>query len=727
MLRAICRPAGSRDLNLWADVESDTTGYGHAMAMLRDLQRDVRLHLWDYAVGGAMVVVAIVALTTRIDVQDADAFRFRSDTWWSWALTIGVCATLIGRRRWPLRTFVLAIALVLPLVLDRHRDSIAFFAIVIAFFSVATYSPHRLVWRAIATIAALYAVLILTGTMILRAASLVGPIFLATGFALGVMLRRDRTRQEHEVGAAIARGLAALETADLQAANERLRMAQELHDVVAHSLSVIAVQAGIGVHLIDRQPVEAGRALDAIRSVSHTTSEELTRLVGILRDGTATDDAYTPSIHDLKTLIDQTRNTGLPITFTVNGNLSNVPPGVSLAAYRIVQEALTNVVRHAGRAEVTVTANPTDEGINLCVDDNGHGITAGFDAENSNGGHGLIGMAERAHLYGGTVRSGPRPGGGFRVQATLPYFANPIANAVPNTITNMEIANPNSLSTEAKTSKPNHPLPSWMWDVLLAAFLAIITVLQIVADKPKIGGPQFTPTTLWAWSLRIGCCAMLALRRRHPTAMYASIWVLGLALAIGDYQVGVITFVLFIGMYSVGNYATTRRLIEALFGSFIGVAILAWSKPPDLTTAGAVWIGFLFAALAIAGYAVRTDRDRRTTDLTEREDAAHAQTRRARLVITTERLRIADELNSVISRSIQTIAHEAGTGSQMIETDPLAARRALEVISSISRDALNELRRLLKRIRTHSEPPVYSPIASSPGGSTSVTNAEETP
>jgi signal transduction histidine kinase len=697
------------------------------MGMLRHLQRDVRLHLWDYAVGGAMVVVAIVALTTRIDVQDADAFRFRSDTWWSWALTIGVCATLIGRRRWPLRTFSLALTLVLPLVLDRHRDSVAFFAIVIAFFSVATYSPRRLVWRAIAMIAALYAVLMVTGTMILRAASLVGPIFLATAFALGLMLRRSRTRQEHEVGAAIARGLAAVETADLQAANERLRMAQELHDVVAHSLSVIAVQAGIGVHLIDRQPVEAGKALDAIRSVSHTTSEELTRLVGILRDGTATDDAYTPSIHDLKTLIDQTRNTGLPITFTVNGNLSNVPPGVSLAAYRIVQEALTNVVRHAGRAEVTVTANPTDEGINLCVDDNGHGIAAGFDSETSKGGHGLIGMAERAHMYGGTVRTGPRPGGGFRVQATLPYFANPIANpianGVPNTITNTITKN---LSTETQPAKPNHSLPSWMWDVLLAALLAIITVLQIATEKPEIGGPQFTPTTLWAWSLRIGCCAMLALRRRHPTAMYAFVWVLGLALAIGDYQVGVITFVLFIGMYSVGNYATTRRLIEALVGSFIGVTILAWSKPPDLTTAGAVWVGFLFAALAIAGYAVRNDRERRTTDLTEREDAADAQTRRARLAITTERLRIADELNTIITRSIQTIAHEAGTGSQMIETNPLAARKALEVISSISRDALNELRRLLKRIRTQNEPAVYAPITSTPGSSTRGTTGEET-
>jgi signal transduction histidine kinase len=679
------------------------------MAMLRDLQRDVRLHVWDYAVGGAMVVAAVVALVTRIDVQDADAYRFHRDTWWSWALTIGICAALIGRRRWPLRTFVLTLVLALPLVLDRHRDSVAFFAITIALFSVATYSPRRLAWRAVALVLAFYAMLLATGTMTLPSASFVGPIFLATAFALGLILRRSRTRQEDEVGAAIARGVAAVETADLQAANERLRMAQELHDVVAHSLSVIAVQAGIGAHLIDRQPVEAGRALDAIRSVSHTTANELTRLVSILRDGTATDDANTPNtptVHDLTTLIDRTRDTGLPITFAVNGNLSSVPPGVSFAAYRIVQEALTNVVRHAGRAAVTVTANPTNEGIDLCIEDNGHGTTAGIDSETSHGGHGLIGMAERAQMYGGTVRSGPRPGGGFRVQATLPYFANAITTSINENTTAHHVP------IEAKPAKPNRSLPSWLWDVLLATLLAVLAVVQIVGEKPTIGGPQFTPSDLWAWSLRIGCCAMLTLRRRYPIAMYAFIWVLGLALAIGDYQVGVITFVLLIGVYSVGNYASKRRLIAALVGSYLGIAVLAWSKPPDLTTAGAVWIGFLFTATAIAGYAIRTDRDRRSNDLTQQENAADAQTRRARLVITTERLRIADELNTVITRSIETIAREAKTGSQMIDTDPVAARNALEIISTISREALNELRRLLKHIRAHSDSALYVPIGS---------------
>jgi signal transduction histidine kinase len=666
--------------------------------MLRSLERDVHTHAWDYLVGSAMVALAIVALVTRIDVQSADEFRFHADTWWSWVATIAVCGSLIGRRRWPLRSFAIGLAFVVPLELGHHRDSIAFFAIVIAFCSVAAYSPPRLAWRAVAMTAGLYVLLLATGTMIVTTAPLVGLLFLSTAFAFGVLLRHGRTRQDHDVEAATARGIAEIETAELQAADERLRMAQELHDVVAHSLSVIAVQAGIGVHLIDRQPAEAGRALDAIRTVSHTTAKELSRLLDVLRDGGVRDDALaTQTIGDIEKLIEQTRTTGLPITYNVNGSVSAVPAGVSLAAYRIIQEALTNVVRHAGHADVTVTIQLTGEGLTLCVDDNGHGTPVVTES----GGHGLIGMVERAQLYGGNVRTGPRPGGGFRVQATIPYLApSVIARNGPKAA---DIA---TLNTPTKFTR----VPAWSGDVLIAAVFAGLTTVQILLANPG-NGPRFTPTDPWAWSLKLACCMILILRRRYPTTTYTCIWAFGLALAIGDYQVGVITFVLLIGVYSVASYATKCKTGGALVGTYIGMAFIAWSKPPDLTTSGAVWICFLFTAIATAGYAVRRDRDLRMTALNERENVTDAQTRRARLIVTTERLRIADELNTVITQSIQAITNRAGTGSEMIETDPAAARQALEVISAISREALNDLRRLLKRIRAEHEPAVYVPIA----------------
>ena len=140
--------------------------------------------------------------------------------------------------------------------------------------------------------------------------------------------------------------------------------------------------------------------------------------------------------------------------------------------------------------------------------------------------------------------------------------------------------------------------------------------------------------------------------------------------------------------------------------------IIAWSKPPDLTDASAVWAGAFFAASALAGYTVKRDRDRRTTELGARQDASAAHARHARLMLTSERLRIADELGTVITRSIDTIARRAEAGSRFVATDTGAARDALQAISTISRDALNDLRRLLKHMRTTTAPTTYSPIPS---------------
>lgn len=683
------------------------TGYGQPMQTLRRLRRDAGDHVWDFVVAGAMVAVALVALITRLEVRDTDAYRFHGDTWWSWAATIAVCAALVGRRRWPLRTLAVGLVLTVPLELGRHPDTAAFFASVIALFSVATYLPLRLAWRAVPMIAVLYAILIASGTTIVTTAPLLGPLFLATGFMLGRTLRRNRARQEREVEAAIARAAEAVESTELQAAGERLRLAQELHDVVAHSLSVIAVQAGIGVHLLDRQPAEAARALDAIRTTSRTTKDELSRLVNILRDGEGTDDGA-PSLTDISKLIEQIGTAGVPIALTTEGDLATVPAGVSLAAYRIVQEALTNVVRHAGRARATVTVQAGLEHVELTIDDDGHGATSSSDPSSTGGGHGLIGMSERAAMYGGEIRSGPRPGGGFRVRATLPYSAGPIVKDAPT--------EPTLASPSADGAAPNRWRPSpWMWDLMLAAFLAVLTTVQLTADNPAGDGPHYTPTNLAAWLLRIGCCLPVIVRRRFPTAAYAVSWLLGLVLVVGDYQVGATTFVLWIGLYSVASYATRRRLVWSLIGTYAGTAIIAWSKPPDLNNAGAVLLGIFFTASAVAGYVVRSDRERRTTHLVEREDAAEAQSQRALLVITTERLRIADELNTIMQRSIHTIAQEAKAGSPIVDTDPVAARKSLEAISAISRDALSDLRRLLKHMRTETEAAPYAPIGSGLG------------
>ena len=668
------------------------------------LGREARAWVWSGAVAGVMVAVAIVALITRMDVQQPDAHRFGADTWWSWTITITVCASLIGRRRWPLRTLAVGLMLVVPLEIDAHRDSIAFFAVTIAVASVAMYLPTRLAWRGMAMVAGLYVVLIASGATLLIAAPALAPVLLAAGFALGGMLRRGQAQQELGVDAAIERVAAEVEMADLGAAEERLRMAQELHDVVAHSLSVIAVQAGIGVHLIDRDPGQAALALEAIRTTGHTAAGELARLIQLIRsDDVPPDAADTPALSDVAALVEQIRIAGVPIALTTNGELEDVPAGVSLAAYRIVQEALTNVVRHAGRARADVTVVVTDDQVELCIDDDGRGTTTALDPRSPGSGQGLLGMAERARMYGGDAHAGPRPGGGFRVHATLPYFASPTASNAGK-----PPAADRALTSRAAPTR--RPPPPGMWDLALSGVLVAAAAIELSGADPTVA-PHYNPTSTWTWLLKLGCCVALAARRRYPTATFTAIWAMSLSLSLGGHKVGLIVFALDISLFTVARYAPVRRSIGAVIAAYVLLVVISSSEPREVTAGAGIWICIIFTAVATAGHVAGRDRQRRTSDLAVRESTAEAHARRALLVITTQRLRIADELSTIITRSIHTITQAAETGSHMVETDPATTRETLELISAISREALSDLRRLLKRIRIESDAAVYTPGA----------------
>jgi signal transduction histidine kinase len=208
---------------------------------------------------------------------------------------------------------------------------------------------------------------------------------------------------------------------------ERLRIARELHDVVAHSMSVIAVQAGVGRHVIESDAAAARDALAVIESTSRGALTEMRRMLGVLRQGDEAAMHPMPGLADIPALVAETRRTGLGVAVESTGALADVPAGVDLAAYRVVQEALTNVLKHGGPvAHVTVACS---EGrVELEVADEGRAErpsrqdSRGREIDVAPGaGQGLIGMRERVELYGGTFEAGSRPGGGFRVHATLPY------------------------------------------------------------------------------------------------------------------------------------------------------------------------------------------------------------------------------------------------------------------------------------------------------------------
>lgn len=212
-------------------------------------------------------------------------------------------------------------------------------------------------------------------------------------------------------------------------AEERRRIARELHDVVAHHVSVMGVLATGSRRMLGRDPAAADEALATIEETGRTALREMRRLLSVLRTATepAGELAPQPGLGGIEGLVEQIREAGLPASLHVSGEPGILDPGVSLTLYRIVQEALTNALKHAGAAtvEVRLSFTPADVTVEIC--DTGRGPQLGTAAV----GHGLLGMRERVMLYGGTLRTGPRPGGGYRVHARIPIEA-PVERQLAN-------------------------------------------------------------------------------------------------------------------------------------------------------------------------------------------------------------------------------------------------------------------------------------------------------
>ncbi|MCF0090900.1 Sensor histidine kinase DesK [Streptomyces sp. MH192] len=250
-----------------------------------------------------------------------------------------------------------------------------------------------------------------------------GLLFSAVLVRFGALARRS---------AALARRLRAeqAERARREVAEERGRIARELHDVVAHHMSVISVQAGLARFVFDSDRTTSRTALDTIAGTSAEALDELRRMLQVLReedladagsgrDGTPA--APMPGLDRVEDLVRRVRAGGVPVELRVEGEPRPLAPGVDLCAYRVVQEALTNVLKHARHAEAVVEVRYLPQHVTVSVTDDGEGVIP--DRVAGGGGHGLLGMRERAKLYGGTISIGPRNEGGFAVRLTLPTSA----------------------------------------------------------------------------------------------------------------------------------------------------------------------------------------------------------------------------------------------------------------------------------------------------------------
>ena len=360
-------------------------------------------------VGVIQIVGTYFAQGRQHDRMDLDALGF--------LLLAAGPAALALRRRYPVGVLAFVLASTLGYLLLEYPRGPIFLALIVAFVS-AVMAGHR-VAAVVSLLIGYPSFLWLPYLLGLEPAPTLGAA-LGLGAWLLVLLtvaevahgRRDQ---------AIEAARAHREEERRRASEERLRIAQELHDVLAHNISLINVQAGVALHLIDERPEQARTALAAIKTASNEALSELRSVLDVLRRGYEEPPrSPTLGLARLDDLLSKTKATGLTVTTRVDGAPRALPAEVDLAAYRIVQEALTNVTRHAGRAAATVRIGYGERDLIVQVEDDGRGSST---TAVPGGGRGIRGMRERATALGGELEAGPRAGGGFGVSARLPLPA----------------------------------------------------------------------------------------------------------------------------------------------------------------------------------------------------------------------------------------------------------------------------------------------------------------
>jgi signal transduction histidine kinase len=367
------------------------------------------------AVAAAALVVAMVATDGDADARSFDVL--------AGVLVVAAVGVLPLHRRAPMVVLAVTTSVLALYGLREYPEGPVSLAVTLtvigAIFAVTlAWGPGRAWVPAAVSTAVLLATAFHGSTTLFPAlfASWAAGAVLLGGSVLG--RRAERAALEER-----ARHLAETqeEEARRRVADERVRIARDLHDSVAHTLASISVQAGVGAHVLDERPEDARDALLAIKHTSRGALAELRATLGMLRSDDTAPREPAAGLDRLPSLIESSRATGLPVDLVTEGDARPLPPAVDAAAFRIVQESLTNVIRHAGPAHATVAVRHGDDCLEIEVTDDGRGAVDGNGAAGGpGGGHGLAGMRERVALLGGELHAGPRPSGGYRVRARLP-------------------------------------------------------------------------------------------------------------------------------------------------------------------------------------------------------------------------------------------------------------------------------------------------------------------
>ena len=611
-------------------------------------------------------------------------------------LVVVIGATLVCRRQAPAAATAGAlIALGFFIRVAETPDwTVPLLVVAIEFFTVgeSDYSRPRLLVTGGLLLAGLLVIVAIDpqdahigGLALVANTALFGLLPLAVGRAL-----RNRRMLARELRARTAQLERDRDERMRQAAvDERTRIARELHDVVAHDVSVMVIQAQGAQRVAAVDPFAAKEALEAVESSGRDALREMRAMTGVVRDSDAELEGSSPGLAQLPVLADRARAAGLAVELQVSPELPALPLGLDLIAYRVVQEALTNAIKHAGRARASVSVQCSERVLELEVSDDGSGDAI---ADTTGAGHGLVGMRERLALYAGELEAGPTPAGGFRVRAKIPLDAA------------ARLSEPRPLPESQVIRAPSRRLNTHstrLVDLGLALGVAAIASANLLLSSHRHGAMALNVLV----AVLMGAVALLW---RKQALLFATA-TMALAVVSTAWLTDIRTFPLAIYVLVLPPYALAAY--EDLPRGLAGLAVLiAGACAVNLVGARPTTVGDLVFPIALlvcmfaVGRALRGGRALAAELVRGNRRLAAEREHRARLAVADERTRIARELHVVVASSVSEMVVAAELARRLIDQDPEGATQAMTTIEQTGRAALMEMRRILGMLRGSEAP-----------------------
>jgi signal transduction histidine kinase len=631
------------------------------------------------------------------------------------AVGVALLATLplLARRRFPLVAPAVVFAALAALSVARpeavkEAGNVVLFALLLAFWIVGAHGGlHQAVAGAAVGFAALAVIarradagpleddpLLPGGAVQIGAVSF--DIIFVLSLAAGAWLVAYALQRRAHRASALEERAARLEReredkARAAVAEERGRIARDLRDVITHSVSVMTVQAGAARLLLMDEPTRARALLTSVEETGRQALAEMRRLLGILREQDSEAAlAPQPGLAQLEELLARARRAGLPVELTIEGEPRALPTGVDLAAYRIVQDALTNARKHAepARTQVVVRYGRTDLELEVVND-------GGAPRNGDSGAESLVGMRERVTLYGGELEAGAREGGGFSVWARLPLeleetlFASALS---PKRWRHERTsrAEPHAVGDAPRLRARLRP------DVFDALVVGLAIVSEIEIWVTSVPGPKvvLVPAVL-LWTLP------LLWRRRFPFAAPAFAFAVQALAAFAGDEVGsaLTSFAAYLLTFWAVGAGNGRH--QALAGAAIGFASIAVVADQDVRVDSGDMASVIVSggALTLIAYALQRRAGRESSLEEQAARLEQEREERAQVAVGEERRRIARELHDVIAHSVTLMTVQAGAARLLLAEDPERAREPVLSVEETGRHALAELRRLLGILR----------------------------